>query len=546
MKLHPLIATLALSLGLLAQETPDKSARIVTREGDAPAGEARVALIMGVSEVGSPMFGSLPGIKQDLARMKTALEASGFEVRAVAEPTLLEAHKAVDEFGDRLLATKGVGLFYFTGHGGEYNGANYLIPKGARISKPVDVVEEALSAKRIIGRMEGQGTRVNIIFLDCCRNDLTKAASSTGLAVMQAQGTFIGFATASEKTAAASVDGSPYTTALCKFMTQPGLSISDMHTRVTSEVRTVTSAAGAEQTPFMNSGLSDLFYFMPGAGTGTTPQMPMPPAQPVPGAGGGVLPVGVEIRSFALATGVEMKFIHCRAGSLYLGSPLDEAGRGDDENVGHVRLTRDFWLAQTECTQAQWQAIMHTNPSEFIGPDHPVENVSYNDAMNFCARMNTHVAPKGGWRITLPTEAQWEYACRAGAQSAFSFGADMGDLCRHGNYADKSYTQFAHGDQSHSDGVGNSTAAVRSYRPNAWGFYDMHGNVWEWCVHPYMHQNEHGTDPWGSVNTASPNRVARGGSWMTAYGKCRSASRSPGPAETRRNSIGFRVALVKG
>jgi formylglycine-generating enzyme required for sulfatase activity len=254
----------------------------------------------------------------------------------------------------------------------------------------------------------------------------------------------------------------------------------------------------------------------------------------------------VTIRAFPIAAGVEMKFIHCKPGSFYLGSPLNEPGHGEDENVGHVRLTREFWMAQTECTQAQWQAVMGTNPAEFQDPAKPVENVSYNDVMNFCARMNAIVKPKDGWCVSLPTEAQWEYACRAGAQSAFSFGADHADLWRHGNYADKSYTQFDHGDQQHSDGVGNTTAAAASYRPNEWGFYDMHGNVWEWCVHPYFPQNVHGTDPWGSANAASPNRVARGGSWMTTHDKCRSASRSPGPAETRRNSIGFRVVLVKG
>ncbi|GEP45637.1 SUMF1/EgtB/PvdO family nonheme iron enzyme [Brevifollis gellanilyticus] len=542
MKSHSLIAMLLLPLGLLAQETPEKSVRIITRDATTPAGEPRVALIMGVSEVGSPIFGSLPGIKQDLGRMKATLEAAQFEVHVVTEPTLVEAHKAIDDFGDRLLATKGVGLFYFSGHGGEYNGANYLIPKGARITKPVDVMQEAIAAKRVIGRMEGQGTRVNIIFLDCCRNDLTKSAGGPGLAVMQAQGTFIGFATASEMTAAASMNGSPYTTALCKFMTQPGLSISDMHTRVTSEVKTVTRAAGAEQTPFMNSGLSDLFYFMPGAAD-LPPPGAMPPVMP---AGGGIAPVDVKISAFQLAPGVEMKFVHCDSGSFYLGSPNDEAGHGDDEAAGFVRLTKEFWIAQTECTQAQWQAVMGSNPSEFKGPNQPMNNVSYNDAMNFCLRMNAAVKPKDGWRVSLPTEAQWEYACRAGTQSAFSFDASWADLWMHGNYADKSYTQFTHGDKTHSDGVGNSTAAVATYRPNAWGLYDMHGNVWEWCVHPYYKQQVVGDDPWGTANVASMNRVMRGGSWMTTYDKCRSASRSPGPAETRRNSIGFRVVLVKG
>jgi len=526
MKLPHFIAAITLPFCLLAQETPEKSARIITRDATQPLGEARVALIMGVSEVGSPMFSSLPGIKQDLTRMRSALEGAGFQVTVVSEPTLQEAHNAIDDFGNKLLATKGVGLFYFTGHGGEFNGTNYLMPKGARITKAVDVQQEAISAKRVVGRMEGQGTRVNIIFLDCCRNDLTKSATGTGLAVMQAEGTFIGFATASEKTAAASADGSPYTTALCKHMTQPGLSISDMHTRVTAEVKTMTREAGSEQTPFMNSGLSDLFYFVPGSApttTGMIPTSPLPPA-------GIVAPVGVTTNALALAPGVEMKFVLVKPGSFYIGSPAGEWGRGGDENSGRVRITQEYWIAQTECTQAQWKAIMGKMPAcDFQGDELPVDSASYTEAQEFCASMNTKVKITGGWRVALPTEAQWEYACRAGTQSAFAFGKDAADLHLYGNYADKSYTLFDHGDKTHSDGVGNTTARVASYRPNAWGLYDMHGNVWEWCVQAYTPSHQIGTDPSGTQ--MGRNRVARGGAWMTAAEKCRSASRSPGVTE---------------
>lgn len=540
MKIQSLIAALLLPLAVSAQEPPDKSVRIVTRETTQPLGEVRVALIMGVSEVGSPQFSPLPGIKQDLARMKASLEAAQFEVTVVSEPTLAQAHKAIDDFGSRLLATKGVGLFYFSGHGGEFNGTNYLMPKGARISRPVDVQEEAISARRIIGRMEGLGTRVNIIFLDCCRNDLTKAASESGLAIMQAEGTFIGFATASEKTAAASADGSPYTTVLCKYMTQPGLSISDMHTRVTAEVKTITTSAGAPQTPFMNSGLSDLFYFVPGAAG--VPVMPVPGGGPPRGAP--LSPVGVTVRAFPLSPTVEMKFVRIQPGSFYIGSPLNEAERDKDENGGHVRISQEFWMAQTECTQAQWIAVGGTNPSEFRGADHPVETVSWGDAMKFCELMERKVKPKDGWRVRLPTEAQWEYACRAGTQSAFSFGPDHSELCRHGNYADKGFTLFPEmADKKHNDGVGGSTAPVASYKPNNWGLYDMHGNVWEWCLHAYSGGHLIGTDPAG--NPIGSQRVMRGGSWFMPWKSCRSAARSPGSTDIRRNSIGFRVVLTK-
>ncbi|MES2598708.1 MAG: SUMF1/EgtB/PvdO family nonheme iron enzyme [Verrucomicrobiota bacterium] len=541
MKLHSLIATLALPLGLLAQEPPEKSARIITRDSAAPEGEARVALIMGVSDVGSARFPVLPGIKQDMTRMRSALQAANFEIIELNEPTLAQAHQALDSFGDKLRSTKGVGLFYFTGHGGEYDGVNYLFPKGALISRNVDVTEQAISTKRVLNRMEDQGTRVNIVFLDCCRSELTKSGSGPGLANMSARGTFIGFATASEKVAGASRDGSPYTTFLCKHISTPGLSIGDMHTLVTADVQDHTRERnGVEQTPFSYSGLRSTFYFIPGS----APAMP-PPAgpgmiTPLPGM---VTPAEVETTTMQLAAGVDMVFVKCAPGSYYIGSPKTEAGRGDDETAGSVRFTDEFWIARTECTQAQWQALMKTNPSEFQGPQMPVNNVTYLQALEFCEAMNRKLPnPKG--RFTLPTEAQWEYACRGDNQAAFSFGKDAGDLHLYGNYADRSYTDFDHGDQAHSDGVGNATAPVASYRPNAWGLYDMHGNVFEWCRDVYNPYPPTGTNPLSSP-FVGPQRVMRGGAWHSKSEECRSANRNAGPTNLYRNSVGFRVVFMK-
>lgn len=528
------------SAAALAQDEPEKNLTLVTRDNQ-PPGEARVALIMGVADVGSKNFPKLPGITQDMDRMKAALKAAQFDVMELREPTKNEAYAAIDTFGDKLRTTKGVGLFYFTGHGGEYEGVNYLFPKGALITQRVDVTEQGISTKRVLNRMEDQGTRVNIIFLDCCRSDMTKSATDTGLASMSARGTFIGFATASEKTASASINGSPYTTFLCKHLATPGLSIGDMHTLVTADVQDHTrSTDGAEQTPFSYSGLRSSFYFVPG----TAPAMP-PAAAPgtIPLPPGMVTPAGVETTAMQLAPGVDMVFVKCAAGSYYIGSPKTEWGRGEDEAGGSVRFDNEFWIARTECTQAQWQAIMKTNPAEFQGPEMPMNNVSYMEALEFCEAMNRKVKPTKG-RFTLPTEAQWEYACRADEQAAFSFGKTAGDLHLYANYADRSYTDFDHGDKEHSDGVGNTTAAVAIYRPNAWGLYDMHGNVFEWCLDVYNPFPPKGTNPL-AIPRVGPQRVMRGGAWLSKAEDCRSANRSAGPTNLRRNSVGFRVAFVK-
>jgi hypothetical protein len=227
--------------------------------------ENRIALVMGVGDYdGKFGLNALPGIGKDMERMKAALESAGFTVTVVQNPTLSKAVTSIDEFGAQMKKSKGVGLFYFSGHGGEYQGKNYLIPKGARLSAKSDVLDQAINAQRILNRMEDAGNGTNIIFLDCCRNDLTKGAADGGMAAMNARGTFIGFATASEKVAGASTDGSPYTKALAKWIPEKGLSITDMHTKVTKDVESLTFDAGDVQTPFQYSGLKDVFQFMPG------------------------------------------------------------------------------------------------------------------------------------------------------------------------------------------------------------------------------------------------------------------------------------------
>lgn len=202
-----------------------------------PVPRPRTALLMGVWSYNDPSFPALPqrGILKDLESMKTTLEALGFQVTLSVNPSLGDAKTAVDKFGSLLKARGGASLFYFTGHGAEHEGKNYLIPTGTAVSVAADLNDEALTANRILTRMEGAGTKVNLLFLDCCRNTLTKAGGSIGLAPMSARGALIGFATRSGEIAETSASGSPYTTALVAHLKTPGLSLPDMHTLVTQE-----------------------------------------------------------------------------------------------------------------------------------------------------------------------------------------------------------------------------------------------------------------------------------------------------------------------
>ena len=238
--------------------------------------------------------------------------------------------------------------------------------------------------------------------------------------------------------------------------------------------------------------------------------------------------------TMALGGDVDLKLKWIVPGSFQMGSPSGESRRDDDEGPVHrVTLSEGYWLGQYEVTQAQWQSVMESNPSEFRDSQNPVECVSWEDAMSFCKKLTDRERAAGrlpaGWRYTLPTEAQWEYACRAGTTSRFSFGDSDTDLKRYANYC---YTPEVAG-----------TTPVGSYKPNAWGLYDMHGNVWEWCSDCYGEDYPSGSvvDPTGA--SSGSLQVFRGGSWSVNARFCRSALRRRCMPGFRRGHLGFRLAL---
>ncbi len=226
-----------------------------------------------------------------------------------------------------------------------------------------------------------------------------------------------------------------------------------------------------------------------------------------------------------------------------------------------VTISKPFYFGKYEVTQTQWQAVMGNNPSEFQGPEHPVENISWNDANAFCAKLTKRErAAKRipeNMKYTLPTEAQWEYACRAGTTTRFCFGNASSDLCHYGNFCDKTFQKknkswtwrIANPAEKIWDDGHEKTAPVGSFRPNAWGLYDMHGNVWECCLDYYDPALMAGTDPCrvrpGRGEFGS-HRVYRGGSRLHPTKNNRSAKRDFYELPSRRNSdLGFRVALVE-
>ena len=236
---------------------------------------------------------------------------------------------------------------------------------------------------------------------------------------------------------------------------------------------------------------------------------------------------------------ISMDMIFCPPGTFTMGSPSSETGRGSDETQHQVTLTNGFYLGKYEVTQAQYETVM-TGNSEGLNakpgswqnnPNHPVNSVSWNDLQVFLSRLNDMEETAGrlpaGWKYVLPTEAQWEYACRAGTNTAYSWGDSISP--ENANYVDSGYSQ---------------TRDVGQYSANSWGFFDMHGNVWEW-VSDWKANYFTGaqTDPEGPASGS--NRARRGGSWYDDVPALRSANRSQNFPGYHNIRIGFRVGFQK-
>jgi formylglycine-generating enzyme required for sulfatase activity len=237
-----------------------------------------------------------------------------------------------------------------------------------------------------------------------------------------------------------------------------------------------------------------------------------------------------------ITNSIGMKLVLIPKGTFTMGSPFEEEGAENDEERHQVTINKDYHLGMTEVTQGQYEKVMGTNPSNFQkrvirksdSSMYPVEEVLWGGAVEFCKKLSELPEEKKAGRVyRLPTEAEWEYACRAGTSTRFSFGESplsLGDFAWFGGNSD------------------NQTHPVGEKKPNAWGLYDMHGNVSEWCSDWYYEY------PKGAVSDPSgpkrgSDRMYRGGSWLSEAANCRSANRSRYTSVSRWSSLGFRVAL---
>jgi len=232
--------------------------------------------------------------------------------------------------------------------------------------------------------------------------------------------------------------------------------------------------------------------------------------------------------------GVLLEMVSIAGGTFTMGSPKTENERNSNESPQHQVTVQPFYMGKYPVTQAQWEAVMGNKPSHFKGKNRPVENVSWDDANEFCQRLSK----KTGKSYRLPSEAQWEYACRAGTTTPFYFGETM-------------TTDLANYDGNSTYGSGpkgeyrQQTTEVGKFPPNSFGLYDMHGNVWEWCADPW-HTNYDDAPTDGSIWTEGgedPSRLLRGGSWYNYPINCRCVHRNLNTSDSRNSLFGFRLVV---
>ncbi len=502
---------------LLGLSVLSKKASLNSRRGQGSGGnsarnsEKRVALIIGNSAYA---VRPLPNTANDAADIGGALDKLGFEVTVKKDLDYKRMIQAIQAFGEQL-KTGGVGLFFYAGHGAQVRGENYMIPVDTRIKKEAEIPLEAVSLGWVLAQMEGASNRLNIIILDACRdNPLVGGTRSSqrGLAVVTEVpvGTYISYSTAANKTASdGGARNSPYTESLLKHIRTPGLKVEDVFKRVRNEVRAKTRG---EQVPWEYSAIEGDFYF---AGLAASPAPP--PAKE-----------NVEPATHTeTIKGVRIEMVRIPAGKFMMGSPDSEAGRQADEGPRHeVTISHSFYMGKYEVTQAQWRAVamlpkvkigLKPDPSQFKGENRPVDSVSWEEAVEFCER----ISRAAGKEYRLPTEAEWEYSCRAGTTGPYAGKIEL-----------MAWLKTFH--------------EVGGKQPNGFGLYDMHGGVWEWCLDWYSRTYDGqspGTNPAGP--STGSHRVNRGGcSFDDDIKMLRSAYRRGLPPDSRYSILGFRVAMT--
>jgi formylglycine-generating enzyme required for sulfatase activity len=506
----------------------------------------------------------------DANDVSAALRSLGFQVDLVLNGSLDQMENGTIRLKNRLSADAGAyGFFFYAGHGIQSGGQNYLIPVDADIKSESFLRTKALQVQAVLDELNAAGNALNMVVLDACRDNPFSWARSgdRGLSVVAAQpaDSIIVYATSAGKTAA---DGEGrnglFTSHLLKNLRTPGLEVSEVFRRTGADVSRYSSR---EQIPAIYSQFFGTAYLGGGG------EQPKPSPQPGPS------PAAPPVRP------VPSGFVRVEGGTFQMGSPSWEGERNSNE-VPHTVGVSGFYMAKYEVTVGEFRSFVNAtgykttaetsgggyvfdrngsweekgdanwkNPYFSQGEGHPVTLVSWYDAVQYCNWRSSQEGLRAAYRVSgtsvswdrsangyrLPTEAEWEYACRAGTSTRFSTGGTEESLSGYANGADLTAKGKYSGwtVMNIQDGYAE-TAPVGTFKPNGFGLYDMHGNVWEWCWDWYGdYSGDTQTDPAGPASGS--HRVLRGGSWGSLAQYLRSADRSYNGPSLRHNSGGFRL-----
>jgi formylglycine-generating enzyme required for sulfatase activity len=545
----------------------------------------RVALVMGnAAYTDMPLRNPV----NDANDISAKLRLLGFEVTTLTNRNRSQMTQAIRQFGLSASGAEAA-LFYFAGHGIQVRGRNYLLPVGQSFQSEAEVETEAVEVNSILARLDEAGAKVGVLILDACRNNpLARSGrtASRGLARMDApSGALVAFAA---QPGAEAQDGSgrngTYTKHLLTHIGTPGLRIEDVFKRVRADVERET---GRSQSPREESSLTADFYFVNNSSvritadeshrledeawglcrsgrthlpcddylrswpqgrfaslartrirdleesTGSRPStVTSAPGIPVP------IPPHALADDIHLASGGRWlvpgrEFVDCDgcpvmvvipAGTFMMGSPPDEAGRFREEGPQRQVSVSRLAIGKYEVTQAEWRMLIGSNPSRNweCGGDCPVEQVSWHDAQTLVR----FITERTGQRYRLPTEAEWEYACRGGDKPGpYCGGSDLGSL---------GWTAI---NSSGTQRVGSRVA-------NAFGLHDMSGNVWEWvqdCFDEMAYERRKSSDGRAYEVTGCASRVQRGGSWRVEPQGARAAFRLRDSSVNKSMYTGFRL-----
>ncbi|MBS1808050.1 MAG: SUMF1/EgtB/PvdO family nonheme iron enzyme [Acidobacteria bacterium] len=584
----PLVAGLALLPQMIFHARQDRGLTVTAQ------GERRVALVIGNSAYA---LGALANPVNDARDIAATLRQANFEVLFGENQNRRQMRELIRQFGDKI-RNGGVGLFFFAGHGVQVNSTNFLIPIGAEITKETEVEDEAVSVNFVLAQMEDARNKLNIVVLDACRDNpfarSFRTAGERGLAVTKSAptGTLIAYATGAGSVAS---DGAGrnglFTQELLTNLKTPGLTLESVFRRTRTTVR---SKSNGQQVPYEYTSVEgEDFYFLPPNGAAPPPvTAPVtatgpPTTKPANSLRMSVAGVPLTAMSFVTASvdasgnvtnqrqeqcygfvedlgGVKLEMVEVPGGTFQMGSTSSAAQEAFEDakrynkDVKYERFSYEqpqhevsvsgFAMGKYEVTQAQWQAVMGTTvsqqrdkenkdwPLRGEGGEYPMYYVSWEEAREFCQELSQRT----GKTYRLPTEAEWEYAARAGTITVFAFGPTISAQIVNYN-GNNPYQQAANGSyREKAVPVGGMGAA------NRFGLFDMHGNVWEWCEDMW-HESYVGAPSDGSAWLSggdSNRRALRGGSLAQNAWECRSARRSWNSPRLRRNMGGFRVVAV--